>query len=292
MLLRLIPGNVADVIFESAGYLDPAAKKAIEKELGLDQPPLAQYGTWVAALMRGDLGKSYRYERPAMEIIGPRFPVTFQLAVMSLLVSILIALPAGILSATRQDTWLDYALRVFSLAGLSLPSFWLALLILLLLVRAFSWSPEMTYVSPFQDLGRNLLMFIWPALAVGYRASALLMRVTRSSMLEVLREDYIRTAWSKGLAERVIMVRHAMRNAILPVVTLLGIEIAFLIGGLVVTETVFNVPGLGLYLVDAILWRDYPIVQNIVMFIAVVVVFTNLAVDLLYGWLDPRVRFE
>jgi peptide/nickel transport system permease protein len=182
-------------------------------------------------------------------------------------------------------------LRVVSLAGLSMPSFWLGMIVILILVRSLGWIPSMTYVSPFDDLGANLFQFIVPALAVGYRSSALIMRITRSTMLEVLREDYIRTARAKGQRQGLVVWRHALKNASLPVVTIIGIEFAFLIGGLIVTETVFNLPGVARYLVDAIQVRDYPIVQNLAMLIAVVVVFANLTVDLLYTWLDPRIKY-
>jgi peptide/nickel transport system permease protein len=291
VMLRLAPGNIVDIIFESAGYVDPKAKAALEKELGLDKPLVVQYWNWLRDIFRGDLGKSYFFDRPAWEIIRPRIPVSLQLAVMALIISVLIAIPTGIISAVRQDTPLDYALRVFAIAGLSMPAFWLGLLIILALVRV-GQLPSMLYISPFEDFWGNMKQFIFPALAVGYRSSALLMRIVRSSMLEVLREDYIRTAWAKGLQERVVIYRHALRNAILPVVTVIGIEFAFLIGGLIVTEQVFNLPGVARYLVDAIRQRDYPIVQTLVMFIFMVVVLTNLVVDIVYGWLDPRVRYR
>jgi peptide/nickel transport system permease protein len=291
VLLRLTPGNIVDLIFESGGYVDPAAKLALTRELGFDQPVLVQYGRWLGEVARGDLGKSYRYDLPAWQIVKPRIPVTAELAVLALLVSVLLGIPTGVLSAARQDGRTDQILRVLSLAGLSMPSFWLGMLIILLLVFWAGWIPSLTYVSPFEDLRANVLQFLFPALAVGYRSSALLMRITRSSMLEVLREDYIRTAWAKGQREWAVVFHHAFRNAVLPVVTVVGTEFAFLVGGLVVTETVFNLPGVARYLVDAILWRDYPVVQNLVMFIAIVVVLANLTVDLLYGWLDPRIRY-
>ena len=292
ILLRLAPGNIVDILFESAGYVDPQAKQALTRELGFDRPVLVQYGQWLGAIAQGDLGKSYRYDLPAWQIIKPRIPVTVELAGLALIVSILLGVPTGVLSAARQDSALDYALRVFSLAGLSMPSFWLGMVIILLLVSWAGWIPSMTYVSPFEDLPAHFLQFLFPALAVGYRSSALMMRITRSSMLEVLREDYIRTAWAKGQREWAVVFGHALKNAILPIVTVIGIEFAFMIGGLVVTETVFNLPGVARYLVDAILWRDYPVVQNLVMFIAIVVILANLAVDLLYGWLDPRIHYE
>ena len=290
-LMRIAPGNIVDIIFESAGYVDPVAKEELSRELGFDKPLLAQYTRWLADLFQGKLGKSYRYDIPAWQVIKPRIPITVELAVMAIAVAVLLGVPTGVVSAVKQDSLLDYLLRVVSLAGLSMPAFWLGMVIILFLVRSFQWIPSMVYVSPWEDLKAHLLQFIFPAMAVGYRSSALIMRITRSAMLEVLREDYIRTAWAKGQRERVVVYRHALKNAILPVVTVIGIEFAFLIGGLVVTETVFNLPGVARYLVDAILWRDYPIVQNLVMFIAIVVVGANLVVDLLYAWLDPRIKY-
>ena len=291
VLMRLAPGNITDIIFESAGYVDEADRHRLEAELGIDKPLVVQYGRWLGDLVRGELGKSYRYDLPAWDVIKPRLPVTLELAVLAMGFSVLLGVPFGVVSAVRRGRPLDYALRVLSLAGLSMPAFWLAMVIILTLVRSLGWMPSMTYVSPFDDLRANLVQFLLPALAVGYRSSALIMRITRSTMLEVLREDYIRTAWAKGQREALVVWRHALKNASLPVVTLIGIEFAFLIGGLVVTETVFNLPGVARYLVDAIQFRDYPIVQNLAMLIAVVVVFANLAVDLLYTWLDPRIKY-
>ena len=290
-LMRLAPGNITDIIFESAGYVDQADKKRLEIELGFDKSIPVQYVVWLRDFLSGDLGKSYRYDLPAWEVIKPRLPVTLELAMLALGFSILFGVPTGVISAVRQDRPIDYVLRLFSLAGLSMPSFWLAMIVILLLVRTLGMIPSMTYVSPFDNLGANLFQFLLPALAVGYRSSALIMRITRSTMLEVLREDYIRTAWAKGQRERFVVWRHAFKNASLPVITVIGIEFAFLIGGLVVTETVFNLPGVARYLVDAIQGRDYPIVQNLAMLIAVVVVFANLTVDLLYTWLDPRIKY-
>jgi len=290
-LLRLAPGNITDIIFESAGYVEEGDRKRLEIELGIDRPVVVQYARWMGDLVRGELGKSYRYDLPAWAIIKPRLPVTLELAVLALGFSVLMGVPSGVMSAVRRGRPSDYVLRVLSLAGLSMPSFWLAMIVILVLVRSLGWIPSMTYVSPFENLGANLAQFVVPALAVGYRSSALIMRITRSAMLEVLREDYIRTAWAKGQRERLVVWRHALKNASLPVITLIGIEFAFLIGGLIVTETVFNLPGVARYLVDAIQWRDYPIVQNLTMLIATVVVLANLTVDLLYTWLDPRIKY-
>ena len=290
-LLRLAPGDIVDILFSAAGYVNPSEKQAILKELGMDRPYWVQYLEWLKQIVTGDLGKSYRYDLPAWQIIRPLIPVTLELAVLSILVAVVLGVPTGVISAVKQDSMFDYILRVFSLAGLSMPSFWLGMVIILAMVSWLGWIPSLTYVKPTENFPVHAVQFALPALAVGYRSSALIMRITRSSLLEVLREDYIRTAWAKGQAGRIVIWRHALKNAILPVVTVIGIEFAFLIGGLVVTETVFNLPGVARFLVQAILWRDYPVVQNLVMFIAIIVILSNLFVDMLYGWLDPRVRY-
>jgi peptide/nickel transport system permease protein len=291
VLLRLVPGDIVDIIFSSAGFVNPAAKVELARELGLDRPIALQYVRWLEELAEGNLGKSYRYDVPAWQVVKPRLPVTLELAILAILIAVVLGVFTGVLSAARQDSALDYALSLLSLAGLSMPSFWLGMMIILFLVSWAGWIPSMVYVSPREDLRAHLLQFVFPALAVGYRGSALIMRITRSSMLEVLGEDYIRTARAKGQREWPVIFGHALRNAILPIITVIGFEFAFMIGGLVVTETVFNLPGVARYLVDAILWRDYPVAQNLVMLIGVAVVVVNLSVDLLYGWLDPRIRY-
>ena len=290
VMLRLVPGNISDILFDAAGMVNPADKKKLEAELGLDQPILKQYVNWISGLLRGDLGYAYVSEKPALDEILPRIPVTAKLAGLALFFAILIGVPLGVISAVRQNTTLDYVLRVISLSGLSLPSFWLGLLILMGFVSYLGWIP--IYSGQFKSVWHELGMLSIPAAAVGFRASALIMRLTRSSMLEVLRQDYIRTARAKGASDAAVKYRHALANAILPVVTIIGIEAAFLIGGLIVTETVFNVPGVARFLVEAIRWRDYPIVQNLVMFIAFVVVVINFLVDMAYMLLDPRIKFE
>jgi peptide/nickel transport system permease protein len=290
-LLRLAPGDIVDILFAAAGYVNPSEKQAILKELGMDRPYWAQYLEWLKQILTGDLGKSYRYDLPAWQIIKPLLPVTLELAALSIVVAVVLGVPTGVVSAVKQDSALDYVLRVISLAGLSMPSFWLGMVIILAMVTWLGWIPSLTYVKPTENFKLHLVQFALPALAVGYRSSALIMRITRSSLLEVLREDYIRTAWAKGQTGWIVIWRHALKNAILPVVTVIGIEFAFLIGGLVVTETVFNLPGVARFLVQAILWRDYPVVQNLVMFIAIIVILSNLFVDMLYGWLDPRVHY-
>ncbi len=290
-LLRLAPGDIVDILFSTAGYVSQSEKQAIMQELGMDRPYWVQYLEWLRQIVTGNLGKSYRYDLPAWQIIKPLLPVTIELAALSTLVAVLLGVPTGVISAVKQDTALDYVLRVVSLAGLSMPAFWLGMVIILALVTWLRWIPPLTYVSPLEDFKLHAVQFALPALAVGYRSSALIMRITRSALLEVMREDYIRTAWAKGQSGAVVIWRHALKNAMLPVVTVIGIEFAFLIGGLVVTETVFNLPGVARFLVQAILWRDYPIVQNLVMFIAIVVILSNLLVDMLYGVLDPRVKY-
>ncbi len=289
-LLRLVPGNIADILFDSAGLINPAEKVQIERELGLDKPIPVQYAIWIGGLLHGDLGYSYVSERPALEEILPRIPITAKLAALALAFSILLGVPFGVISAVKQNTWLDYLLRVVSLSGLSMPAFWLGLLILMVFVAQFGSIP--IYSEEPKSFWDAFVMFAIPAAAVGFRSSALIMRLTRSSMLEVLRQDYIRTARAKGASDSSVNYHHALRNAILPVVTVIGIEAAFLVGGLIVTETVFNIPGVARFLVEAIRWRDYPIVQNLVMFIAIIVVVVNFLVDLLYAALDPRIKYS
>jgi peptide/nickel transport system permease protein len=289
-MLRVVPGNIADILFDSAGMIDTAEKGKLEKELGLDQPIVVQYARWIGGLAHGDLGYSYVSEKPAIDEILPRIPITAKLAGLALLFAIVFGVPLGVLSAVKQNSGLDYVLRVISLSGLSMPSFWLGLLTLMAFVKFFGTIP--IYSSTPAGFWSALGLYSVPAAAVGFRSSALVMRLTRSSMLEVLRQDYIRTARAKGASEQNVNYHHALRNAVLPVVTVIGIEAAFLMGGLIVTETVFNIPGVARFLVEAIRWRDYPIVQNLVMFIAVVAVSINFLVDMLYAALDPRIKYS
>ena len=256
---------------------------------GLDLPIPVQYYHWMKGLLVWDLGFSFVSEMPAIDELGPRIPITAKLAALALGFSVLFGLPLGVICAVKQDTGLDYTLRVISLSGLSLPSFWLALLILMACVTYFGDIP--IYMDPPENLWDELLLYTIPAAAVGFRSSALIMRLTRSSMLEVMRQDYIRTARSKGASDNSVNYHHALKNAVLPVTTIIGIEAAFLIGGLIITETVFNIPGVAHFLVEAILMRDYPIVQNLVMLIALVTVLINFLVDLLYAVLDPRIKY-
>ncbi|HKS64789.1 MAG TPA: ABC transporter permease [Xanthobacteraceae bacterium] len=290
VLLRIVPGNIADILFSAAGMINPEEKLEIERQLGLDKSLVVQYVQWIGGLAHGDLGYSYVSEKPALQEILPRLPISAKLAGMALAFAILFGIPLGVISAVRQNTPLDYVLRVVSLSGLSLPSFWLGLLILMAFVQYTGWIP--IYTNPPKTLWEELLLLSIPAAAVGFRSSALMMRLTRSSMLEVLRQDYIRTARAKGASYAKVNFVHALRNAVLPIVTIVGIEAAFLVGGLIVTETVFNIPGVARFLVEAIKWRDYPIVQNLVMFIAVCVVSINFLIDMAYLALDPRIAYE
>src|SRR6187399_1346404 len=290
VLLRVVPGNIVDILFDAAGFVDPTDKANLEKELGIDRPLIVQYWSWISGFLRGDLGYSYVSEKPALQEILPRIPITARLAGLALLFSAAIGIPLGVISAVKQGSRLDYTLRIISLSGLSLPSFWLGLLILMASVSLFGTMP--IYNPNPKTWTEAIAIYCVPAMAVGFRSAALTMRITRSSMLEVLRQDYIRTARSKGASEHVVNYHHALKNAVLPVVTVIGIEAAFLMGGLIVTETVFNIPGVARFLVEAIRWRDYPIVQNIIMYIAVTVVTINFLIDMAYLALDPRIAYE
>lgn len=292
VLVRIVPGDIVELRLVSGGMF--VTKGVIEAErarLGLNKPISAQFVDWMAGLMRFDFGTSMWTGAPITHEIAIRFQLSLQLAIMSTIIAVALAIPLGVLAALRRGTWVDHAVQVFSVAGLATPSFWLGILLILLLLSVFHWLPPLTFSSLWQDPRSNLLQLIWPALAVGYRYSAVATRMTRSAMLEVLRDDYIRTAWSKGLAERVVVRRHALRNALLPVVTVIGLEFAFLIGGLVVTEQVFNLNGIGKLFVDAISRRDYTLIQGLMMLVAAVYILVNFLIDLLFAWLDPRISY-
>ncbi len=294
LLLRVIPGDVVEAKFRTGeGQGVSAEVMAAERaRLGLDKPVWKQFLIWTWGLLRLDLGISMWTGSPITEEIKLRFALSLQLALMATLVATVLAIPLGIVSALKQDTWVDYAVRVFSIAGLAMPSFWLGILMILGFLIVFKWLPPMIYTPFWVDPWQNLAQLIWPALAVGYRYSAVATRMTRSSMLEVLREDYIRTARAKGLWLKLILVRHALKNAMLPVVTVIGLEFAFLLGGLVVTEQVFNLNGLGLLFVQAIARRDYTLTQALVLLVAFAFIFVNFLMDVMYAWLDPRIRYR
>jgi peptide/nickel transport system permease protein len=299
VLMRLIPGDICVLRMSGgAGYVDPKAIEQCRIELGLDRSYLVQFVDFIWGFIRFDLGNSMWTGRPIVEEIGLRFQLSLQIAIMATLTAVLLAIPLGTISAVKQNTWIDYVVRGVSIAGIAMPSFWLGILIILgLLVTTKSvfgtpWMPPIKYVPIWEDPVYNLSMTIFPALATGYRYSAVATRMTRSALLEVLREDYVRTARAKGLIEKLIIRRHSLRNALLPVVTVIGIEFAFLMGGLVVTEQVFNLNGLGKLFVSSVTNHDYAMTQALVMLVVAIFVFTNFIVDIVYAWLDPRIRYS
>jgi len=293
LIMRVIPGDVALLILGGdAGAIDPKQLAAMRQQLGLDQPLLVQFGHWLWGVVQFDFGTSLWTGQPVIEELLIRLPLSLQLAFMATIVSVLIAIPLGMLAAVRQDTWVDYLVRVISIGGLAIPSFWIGILCILFLVIYFGWGPPLEFTPPWVDPWVNLQMMVWPVVTVGYRYAAVTTRMTRSTVLEVLREDYIRTAWAKGLREGVVVLRHALKNSMLPVITLIGTEFAFLIGGLVVTETVFTLNGIGRFVVEAVAHRDYPVVQALVFLIAFSFVMVNLLGDLTYAWFDPRIRYR
>ncbi len=292
LLMRVVPGDIVELKYAGEGA--SISKETLQKErelLGLDKPLWYQFGSWMWGLMRGNFGVSMWTGRPIMHEVSIRFELTLQLAIMAMIISVILGIPLGMIAALKQDTWADYSVRVFSIAGLATPSFWLGVLMILVLLIFFKWLPPMEFTPLWKNPAANFVQLIWPAMAVGYRYSAMIMRMTRSTMLDVLREDYIRTARAKGLFEKLILIRHALKNALLPVLSVIGMELAFLLGGLVVTEQVFNLNGLGLLLVQSIERRDYTMTQSLVLLVGFFFVMMNFALDILFGWLDPRVRF-
>ena len=298
LLMRLIPGDICVVRLGSGGgNIDARTLALCHAEIGLDRPLILQFVDFVWGFVRLDFGVSMWSGKPVAEEIAARLPISLEIAVLATVVAVAIAIPLGTVSALKQNTWIDLVVRIMAIAGIATPSFWLGIVSIIIVLDVTHalfgapWMPPIDYVPFWQDPLRNLSMAILPALTVGYRYSAVTMRMTRSAMLEVLREDYVRTARAKGLIEHIIINRHALKNALLPVVTLIGIEFAFLIGGLVVTEQVFNLNGVGRLFVLAVQNQDYTLTQALVMLTVAVFVLVNLVVDLLYGWLDPRIRF-
>jgi len=292
-LLRVAPGDIVELKYAGSGTFAP--KEALDREraqLGLDKPLVQQFAVWIAGVVRFDFGTSMWTGQPITDEIKIRLELSLQLALMATLVAVLIAIPCGTLAALNQDTWIDYLVRIFSIGGLAIPSFWLGIIIILGFLIVFKWMPPLTFTSFWVDPRANLAQLIWPALAVGYRYSAMATRMTRSAVLDVLREDYVRTARAKGLWERAVIVKHALRNALLPIVTVIGLEFAFLIGGLVVTEQVFNLNGIGMLFVDSVTHRDYTMTQALVLVVSFAFIFMNFLIDLLYAWLDPRIHYQ
>ncbi|MDR7482900.1 MAG: ABC transporter permease [Armatimonadota bacterium] len=292
VLVRVVPGDIVELRMVLGGsYVTPQVLAAERARLGLDRPLGAQFVAWMTGIVRGDLGLSMWSGEPVAKEIGLRLELSLQLAVMATIIATTIAVPLGTAAAVYRGRWPDHLVQVFSVAGLAVPSFWLGILMILFLLSVFNYLPPLTFTSLWTDPRANLAQLIWPALAVGYRYSAVATRMTRSALLEVLREDYIRTAWAKGLERRAILRRHALRNALMPVVTVIGLEFAFLIGGLVVTEQVFNLNGIGKLIVDAIAQRDYTLIQGLLLLVAAAYVVVNFLTDLLYAWIDPRVAY-
>jgi len=299
VLMRLIPGDVCVVrLGSSGGTFDPKAIALCHAELGMERPLIVQFMDFVWGIVRLDFGTSMWSGNPVTTEIWARLPISVEIAILATVIAIAIAIPLGAVSAIKQNTWIDILVRLFAVAGTATPSFWLGLVSLLIVLNFTSavfgapWMPPIEYVPIWQDPIRNLSMALLPAVTVGYRYAAVSMRMTRSAMLEVMQEDYIRTARAKGLINKLIINRHALKNALLPVVTLLGIEFAFLIGGLVVTEQVFNLNGVGRLFVQAVQNQDYTLTQALVMLTVIIFVISNLVVDLLYAWLDPRIRYS
>jgi peptide/nickel transport system permease protein len=293
ILLRMVPGDIVLLkLAGDGGRIDETVLQQERARLGLDKPLPVQFVDWMLGALRFDFGLSMWTGRPIVQEIGLRLELSLQLTIMASIIATLFAIPLGALAALKQDTWVDYAIRLFSIGGLAMPGFWVGIVTIMLLLYLFRYLPPLTFTSLTQNPADNLSMLIFPALTVGYRYSAVATRMTRSTLLEVMRDDYVRTARAKGLSEQLVVLRHAMRNALLPVVTVIGLEFAFLLGGLLVTEQVFNLNGIGKLMVEAVLRRDYTMTQALIMLVATVFVLTNFFIDLLYVFLDPRINYS
>jgi len=288
-LPRLIPGDVVQLMLEEKAYAKDLEE--LRAKLGLDRPIYLQYFEWLGRVVRADLGESLWTKRPVVEELARRLPVTLTLGVIAIVVAVLIALPVGVISAIRQDTLKDYAARSAAILGLSVPGFWLATLVIVLPAIWWGWTPHLGFTEFSAAPGRHVLQFVLPALILGIASAAGIMRLTRAMLLEVLRQDYIRTAWAKGLRERIIVLKHGLRNSIIPVITVLGNQIAQVIGGTIIIEYIFGFPGMGRFLFEAILQRDYPVIQGVNLVVVSVIVLVNLTVDAFYAVLDPRIRY-
>jgi peptide/nickel transport system permease protein len=292
LLVRLLPGDVVDVMLGGDANSSPELREKAREQLGLTGSYPEQYWRWISGVVHGDFGFSLRNTQPVSDVLSHAFPITFELVILGLLIAVVIGLPLGVLSAVKRDSTHDYAARVGGLIGVSIPNFWLATLLLLFTSRVFHWVPPLTYVPFWEDPVENLSQFILPAISISVFTMAIVMRMVRATMLEVLGQDYVRTARAKGVRRKVVISRHALRNALIPVVTIVGFEIGILMGGSAIVEIIFGLPGIGNTLINAIFQRDYPVVQGATMLIAFIFIFTNLLVDLLYGVLDPRISQE
>jgi peptide/nickel transport system permease protein len=291
-LMRVMPGDALTTLMAESGYVGDKEIAKLRRDLGLDRPYYEQYLRWTWQMISLNPGDSLFTNEPIPVALRKAIPVTLELATLAMILGLVIAIPIGVISATRQDTASDYVGRVVAVSGLSLPDFWLGTLVITFAAIWFHWIPPIGYVSLWEDPARNLQQFLLPAAVLGFRLSAATMRMTRSTVLEVLREDYVRTAWAKGLAGRIVVYKHALKNALIPVVTIVGGQLGVLLAGTVVVETIFALPGMGRLTVEAILYRDYPVVQTNVMLVAATLVTLNLVVDMTYAWLDPRIRYR
>jgi peptide/nickel transport system permease protein len=292
LLVRLLPGNIVDIIAGTEGQLSPEQRAAVLREFGLDRPLPVQYLLWLRGMLRGDLGWSFRSGQPVAQLVASRLPVTIELAVLTVLAVTLIGIPLGVLASVSRSIRIKTLVQIVGLLGLSVPSFWIAVLLIIAASHLFGWLPALIFVSPWSDPRVNLQQMFLPVLSLGLGLSAVVVRMTRSSMLEVLGQDFVRVARAKGLSARAVLLRHALRNALIPIVTVLGLQMGYLLGGVVITEQIFGLPGLGWTLLNGVYQRDYPVVQATVMLFAATFVLINLAVDLLYTYLDPRIRYE
>jgi peptide/nickel transport system permease protein len=289
-LVRLLPGDAVTMLLQEYSYAKDVEE--LRAKLGLDRPAYVQYFEWLGGVLRGDFGTSLRNKTPVADDLLNKMPITAELGLLALVFGLAIAIPIGVLAAVRQDTAADYLARGTAIGMLAIPGFWLGTLVVTLPSVWWQWSPPLRYTPFWQDPGRNLSHVVIPAVILGLALSGALMRLTRTQMLEVLRQDFVRTAAAKGLAEQAVVFRHALKNAFIPILTLFGLQISILISGTVVLESIFNLPGMGRYLLEGIQYRDYPIIQAINLIFATVIVLANLLVDLLYAWFDPRVRYR
>jgi peptide/nickel transport system permease protein len=294
MTMRILPGDPIYMIMTTVDTSKATMEEIelVRHEFGLDRPLIVQYALWFSGVLRGDLGMSIVQHQPVINEIVRRVPITLNLSVLALLIASCIGIPAGVICAIRRGTWIDTVVTILANTGITIPIFWLGLILIYVFALQLHWLPVQGYTSPLVDLGKNIRQTIMPIFCLSIFAIASLTRQTRSSMLEVMRQDYIRTAWSKGLKERVVITRHALKNGLIPVITLLGMSLSYIIGGSVLIETVFNIPGMGRMAVNAVFSHDYPVVQGFILLIAIVVLTVNLIVDISYGWLDPRIRYR
>ena len=292
LLVRLLPGNIVDIIAGTEGQLSREQRTAVLRSFGLDRPLPVQYAFWIRGMLQGDLGWSFRSGQPVAQLIASRLLVTIELAVLTVLGVIVVGIPLGVLASVSRSIRVKTLVQIVGLLGLSVPSFWIAVLLVIGASHLFGWLPALIFVSPWSDLWVNLQQMFLPVMSLALGLSAVVVRMTRSSMLEVLGQDFVKVARSKGLSARAVLLRHALRNALIPIVTILGLQMGYLLGGVVITEQIFGLPGLGWTLLNGVYQRDYPVVQGTVMLFAVTFVLINLVVDLFYTYLDPRIRYD